>query len=252
MTDVSFQCVAIILPVFNASKTIERAIESIIHQTYQNFVLYVIDDCSTDNSLEKINKYSYDPRLVILENKVNKGVSYSRNYGLDYSNEPIIAYIDSDDQWHPNKLAEQVDCYLSNGRVPIITAYNYIHSAKKTISHNSDTLDLKSFLKKDYRICLSSLLHGRVSFRFIETGHEDYLFIYKLFSDFGHLQIINHPLVNYYAVAGSLSSNKILAARWQMNLLINYFELPVHKAIYFFYYYVVNAIKFKVGDKNGK
>jgi len=72
----------VIMPVYNEQEFVERAINSIINQTFQNFVLCIINDCSTDNSLEKITKYLDNPKIRLINNKTNMGAYYSRNVGL--------------------------------------------------------------------------------------------------------------------------------------------------------------------------
>ena len=72
----------VVMPLYNEEKFVERAINSIINQTFQNFVLCIINDCSTDNSLQKIQKYLNDPKVRLINNKKNMGAYYSRNVGI--------------------------------------------------------------------------------------------------------------------------------------------------------------------------
>ena len=90
----------IIMPLYNDALYVERAIDSIINQTFKNFKLYIINDCSTDNSLTKIEKYLKDDRIKIIHNKENMGAYYSRNVGLkilEKENFDIFTIHDSDD-----------------------------------------------------------------------------------------------------------------------------------------------------------
>ena len=70
------------MPLYNAEDTVEKAIESILNQTFKNITLIIVDDASTDNSLELAKRYLSDPRVSIYKNKINMGAYYSRNYGL--------------------------------------------------------------------------------------------------------------------------------------------------------------------------
>jgi glycosyltransferase involved in cell wall biosynthesis len=72
----------VIMPLYNKEKFVERAIDSILSQTFQNFVLYIINDCSTDNSLKKIKKYLDNSKIKLINNQNNMGAYYSRNVGL--------------------------------------------------------------------------------------------------------------------------------------------------------------------------
>ena len=97
--------ISIIIPAFNSSKTIERAIRSVINQQMSfgaSLEVIIIDDASEDNTLEIIKKYQENPRFKILKNKTKKGVSYSCNKALKSSNGHYIFRLDSDDFISPN------------------------------------------------------------------------------------------------------------------------------------------------------
>lgn len=90
--------ISIIVPVFNASQSIERCVESILSQKYKNFELILIDDNSADNSYEICKKYTKkDPRIILSKHKQNLGVSKTRNTGLKIAQGEWIAFVDSDD-----------------------------------------------------------------------------------------------------------------------------------------------------------
>lgn len=88
--------VSVIVPVYNAEKYIDKNIKSILNQTYQNLEVIVINDGSTDKTLDILKKYSYDDRLKIINQK-NHGVSHARNIGIDFSTGMYIYFVDSDD-----------------------------------------------------------------------------------------------------------------------------------------------------------
>lgn len=96
--------VSVIIPTFNRASVLERAIESVLAQTYKNYELIIIDDGSTDNTEEVLNKYS---EYKIIKTH-NNGVSIARNIALKESNGSWIAFLDSDDEWLPDKLAKQI------------------------------------------------------------------------------------------------------------------------------------------------
>lgn len=244
-------CVGIILPVYNAESTINRCLDSIFAQSYSNWKLYIINDCSTDHVVELINKYTDDPRIVLINLSENKGVSYARNYGLNIADEDYISFIDSDDEWLPTKLSKQIRLLDQNTKI-VLSNYFFIKSKKnKIISYYKDVLSIDDFLKKKYRICFSSLLFykGENKFNFIEMGHEDFEFIYKLLSKYHYARICKKPLVNYYVQENSLSSNKIRAYIWHYNILKVIFPTSICKRIKFFIYYIWNAIKFRADFK---
>lgn len=99
---------SIIIPIFNAEKTIITTLENCKHQTYKDYEIILIDDCSTDHSVVLIQEYMIlNPELHILflSNDENKGASYSRNKGWNSAKGDYIAFLDADDQWHPSKLS---------------------------------------------------------------------------------------------------------------------------------------------------
>jgi teichuronic acid biosynthesis glycosyltransferase TuaG len=106
--------VSVVIPAYNAASFIERTINSVLSQTYQNFEILVINDGSKDSTLEVIQKLSQkDPRIKVLDKK-NSGVSNTRNLGIEMSKGDFIAFLDADDIWLPNKLEIQVSLMQKN------------------------------------------------------------------------------------------------------------------------------------------
>ncbi len=99
--------VSVITPTYNRASLIGQTIESVLHQTYQNFEFIIIDDGSTDNTEEVVNRYQ-DPRIVFVKQQSNGGAPAARNAGIKIACGQYIAFIDSDDLWLPTKLAVQV------------------------------------------------------------------------------------------------------------------------------------------------
>ena len=99
--------VSIIMPVYNAEDCLERTISSVLDQTFDDFELICIDDCSEDNSLKILkNRSLYDKRVKIISNEYNMGAAYSRNAGLGISNGEYVIFLDSDDYFDSNMLME--------------------------------------------------------------------------------------------------------------------------------------------------
>jgi glycosyltransferase involved in cell wall biosynthesis len=131
--------ICVIVPTYNREKTITRCIDSILKQSYPAKEIIVVDDGSTDNTLHILEKYK--GLIKVVKNINNKGVSYSRNIGTQHSISPWIAYLDSDDEWLPNKLLDQAR-YLS--RHP---HYDILQSEEIWI-RNGSRLNKKSYHKK--------------------------------------------------------------------------------------------------------
>lgn len=104
--------VSIILPAFNAGKTIETSIHSLIHQSYANLEIIVIDDGSTDDTLMKSNSFK-DKRIMVVS-QPNQGVSVARNIGITRSTGDVIMFLDADDLLHPNTIEYVMDTFIRN------------------------------------------------------------------------------------------------------------------------------------------
>ena len=101
--------VSVIIPTFNRARRVVRAITSVLYQTFRDFEIIVVDDGSTDGTDEKITPLR--PYIKFLTHPKNSGVSLARNTGIRVSRSPLIAFLDSDDYWLPEKLAVQVDFF---------------------------------------------------------------------------------------------------------------------------------------------
>lgn len=100
--------VSIIMPSYNTAGYISETIESVLAQTYANWELIIVDDCSTDNTDEVVKPFLTDKRIKYLKNEKNSGAAVSRNYALREANGKWIAFLDSDDLWLPEKLEKQI------------------------------------------------------------------------------------------------------------------------------------------------
>lgn len=100
--------ISIIMPSYNTGRYIKESIESVIVQTYSNWELIIVDDCSTDNTDEVIMPLLEDKRVRYLKNEHNSGAAISRNRALREARGRWIAFLDSDDVWMPDKLEKQV------------------------------------------------------------------------------------------------------------------------------------------------
>lgn len=112
--DYSRPMVSVIMPTYNRQKFLPRAIDSILAQTYKDFEFIIVDDGSTDNSIHLLKDYAQkDERIRVIRNKENKGISYSRQLGLNAARGKYIAIMDSDDVSLPIRLEKQVT-YMEN------------------------------------------------------------------------------------------------------------------------------------------
>ncbi len=110
--------ISVVMPVYNASRYLTKAIDSILNQTYANFEFIILDDCSTDDSVAIVKKYR-DERIKLVQQSVNKGVTQNLNEGLHLSKGKYIARMDADDISLPTRFAQQVEFMESNPKVGV-------------------------------------------------------------------------------------------------------------------------------------
>jgi len=102
--------ISVIVPSYNRKTYTARAVRSILAQTYQDIEILVIDDCSRDEEIFRPDRVD-ESRVRVIRHEVNRGVSAARNTGVDQAQSPLIAFLDSDDCWLPNKLEQQLTLF---------------------------------------------------------------------------------------------------------------------------------------------
>ena len=121
--------VSIIMPSYNCGEYVEETIRSVQAQTYKNWEIIFVDDCSTDETIRKVSSLSdKDSRIHIFQNNTNLGAAVSRNNALREAKGKWIAFLDSDDLWEPEKLEKQVKFMEENGYAFSYTGYQEIDS----------------------------------------------------------------------------------------------------------------------------
>ncbi len=140
---------SIIMPVYNAEKYIEQSINSVLNQTFTNFELIIIDDCSKDSSYVICEKFKSD--CILIKQKENKGISYVRNLGLKKARGKYITFLDSDDYIEKNtleKLYEEIKLHNSD-----FVMYGFIEdiydNRERLVKNNKVSPNLKNFIKGD-------------------------------------------------------------------------------------------------------
>lgn len=121
------------MPSYNTGKFIRETIESVRNQTYTNWELIIVDDCSVDHTDEVIKEFLLDERIHFLKNDTNSGAAVSRNRALREAKGRWIAFLDSDDLWHPDKLENQISFMESNN-------YHFSYTQYEEIDENSSSL----------------------------------------------------------------------------------------------------------------
>ena len=116
--------VSVIMPSYNTAAYIGKSIESVLAQTHTDWELIIVDDCSVDNTDEVVSRYLSDTRINYIKKDANSGAAVSRNHGLRLASGKWIAFLDSDDLWHPQKLEKQIAYMKETGYKFTYTYYN--------------------------------------------------------------------------------------------------------------------------------
>lgn len=142
--DVTNDLVSIITPTYNCGQYISKTIESVLTQTYGNWEMLIVDDCSKDNTKEIVSSFK-DPRIIYYCLQENSGAAAARNIGLNVAKGRWIAFLDSDDIWSPNKLEKQLQFMKKND-------YAFTYHEYSEIDENGNSLGIIVSGKKCVRI----------------------------------------------------------------------------------------------------
>ena len=205
------ELISIIMSVYNNEAEILTSIESILNQSYKNFELLVIDDCSTDNTLKKLKSVN-DKRLKIFQNKENIGLTKSLNKLIKEAKGEIIARQDADDTSEPDRLEKQIKCLVGN-ELDVCTTRAFRKNSKRKIPNLSFYLPYRIVMKLK-----NPFIHGTLMIKkdvLVKVGMYDENFLYaqdyKLFSDLlkenYKIMTISTPLY-HLNMTDNISTNK--------------------------------------------
>lgn len=226
--------VSVIMPAYNAEKYIEEAVSSVLSQTYKNWELLILDDCSSDCTAEIAEYFaSLDTRIRLLRNPQNMGVAKTRNRGFDIAKGEWIALLDSDDVWHSDKLEKQLAVAGRAGADIIYCSYALVNESGAHLSDYivPETTSYDAMLRESVLSCSTVLLRQlilREHHFSAEHYHEDYALWLELMR-FGYRAVAcREILMDYRVVNGSRSSNKFKSAkyRWEIYRDVERLSLP--------------------------
>lgn len=127
--------VSIITPTFNSEKFISETISSVLNQTYANWEMIIVDDCSSDKTLEIITKFANsDSRIKSFQLEKNFGAGIARNKALEFADGKYIAFLDADDLWKPEKLEKQIDFIKKYNLKFTFSYYNCVDENGKSLN----------------------------------------------------------------------------------------------------------------------
>lgn len=242
--------VSIITPMYNAGKFIKYTIDSVLNQTYKDWEMIVIDDCSTDEGPQIVKSYmENDKRIKYVKVESNKGVSHARNIGLKKATGQFIAFLDSDDIWNNTKLEKQINFMMQKDCAISFTSYELINEKNEKMNkivNVPSSVDYNTLLKGNILGCLTVVVDkSKIDFEIKMSGvrHEDYVLWLSILKK-GYLAYgIDEVLAQYRKSLTSLSGNKIKSAMWTWNIYRNIEKIPFHKSVYYFINYSINGIK---------
>lgn len=242
------QRVSVIMPVYNASRWLARPVESVLAQTHGDLELIAVDDGSSDDSVELIENYARgDSRVRLIRQPANAGVAAARNAGLDVAGGDYIAFLDADDWWHRRKLELQLTTMRATGARVSYAGYQRVAEDGRWLSR------VKPPSRVTWRDMLASNFIGQLTgmytrdlddARFRKIGHEDYVFWLAQVKRAGHAVRVDHdePLAYYLVRDGSISANKLRAARWQWAIYRDVEQLGLLDASVCMVRYAWNAV----------
>lgn len=247
--------VSVIIPVYNSEKFIKETIKTVQNQTYKNYELIVVNDCSTDNSKKIIEEeIKKDNKIKLINLKENSGVAIARNTGIDNAKGKYIAFLDADDLWEKEKLEKQIEFMSKNEYEFTFTGYEFADKNGKgngKIVHVPSKINYKQALKNTI-IWTSTVIFDqeKLGKKIIQMPNEkrgqDTATWWKVLKQIDDAYGIDEVLSYYRRTNESLSANKLKALKRTWNLYRNVEHLNIFYSFYNFCWYIFNAIKRRV------
>jgi teichuronic acid biosynthesis glycosyltransferase TuaG len=245
--------VDIIIPNYNKGIFIDECINSVIRQSYKNWVLYIIDDASNDDSKKYLKKYENSKNINITYLKKNKGPHFCRNLALRRSTSEYIAFLDSDDYWFENKLTDQINFMIKNNSSFSFSDYfSFFNNDKSNLKSTNlrHEFNFEDFINNSSINSSTMILKRSIigSTKFKNIKHEDYLFKCEILKKNVIANKINKKLANYRILKTSRSANKLnnLINLWYINKNYNHFN--TYKNLKSLFSISINSLK-KYGFK---
>lgn len=242
--------VSVIIPMHNSSKHIEECIDSVLNQTYPNIEVIVVDDNSSDNSIDIVESKN-DDRVKIIKLNKNVGAANARNIGIDASTGELLCFIDSDDYWVLNKLEKQVEFIVHNNYAFIYSGYAYLKNGKvHHIANVPESIDYSGALKNT-TIFTSTVMFNMaylskpdIHMPNVKKG-QDTATWWQVLKKGIIAYAINEVLAYYRVGEKSLSSNKLKALKRTWDLY-NREDIGFFRKVVCFGCYLWNAVKRRI------
>ena len=231
--------VSIIMPNYNSEKFVEQSIQSVIDQSYGNWELIIVDDCSSDNSVNLIKKFS-DPRIKLIQNQENCGAALSRNNAIEVSNGRWIAFLDSDDLWERDKLQIQLSFMSEKNSVFSCSAYQVIDENGNVVSNydvKKNEFFYKDILKHCSVGCLTAVYDkeklGKILMPVEAEKREDFACWLKILKNGEKVDFLHQSLGRYRKSTGSVSANKFKMIKYQWRVYRKVEKINFFSSLYY-------------------
>ena len=241
--------VSIVTPTYNSEAYIGNAILSILNQTYKNWELLISDDCSSDSTVNIVKKYCKQyPNIRLFKLSENSGPGIARNKALENASGKYIAFLDSDDEWVPIKLEEQVAFMEKYIAAISFTGYSLMDNNLQIIKSQIKvpfSVNFSQYLKTTIIGMSTSMINREMvgDFRLnkIRSRQDGVLWIELLKR--GHIAYgLNKQLVKYRIRKNSVSANKLKAIFRIWYIYRKYAGLNIVRTSYYFTFYIFNNI----------
>ncbi len=240
--------VSVIMPSYNSAKYIGEAVDSVLNQTYKNWELIIIDDCSTDSSLNVLEKYN-DNRIRVLKNKENNGAAVTRNKGLEVANGRYVAFLDCDDVWHRDKLWLSLKFMVENEYIFVCTDYTVVKEDNDFVTEyvpKKDSYRYKNILKHNCIGCSTVVLDrdflGDVLMPVNAPKREDFACWLKILRHGRRAYVLHRSLTIYRRRDSSVSSRKAKMAKYQWNVYRKVERLSFIKSLYYLAHWAIKGV----------
>lgn len=226
MNDVVFSgqttapAISVVIPAYNAERYLELAVRSVLAQTWRDFEILIVDDCSTDGTAALMQRLAAeDERIVCLQNSRNTGVAETRNAAVAQARGEWIAFLDSDDMWRKDKLEKQMALIASHPDAVLTytgsafmdqdgACYYYHMPVEQEVTY-------RTLLRRNVLACSSVMVKRGVMKRFPMRNsktHEDYGTWLRILRETRAAYGVDEPLLIYRMAQGSKSSNRLKSA----------------------------------------
>ena len=247
--------VTVVIPTYNSEKYIKKAIDSALAQDVELEVI-VVNDASTDGTLNLLAEYQKKDNFTLVENKTNLGAAASRNLGVAKAQGEYVAFLDADDWWVEHKLSKQLVAMQANNTVICSTARELVDSngiSKGQVLGIQQCITYQMMLWQNWLNCSAVVVRTDVIKQFPmqhEDSHEDYITWMKILKKYKEATGVNEALLKYRVSNVGKSGSKWHSAK-MMYRTYRHLDIGPVKAIFYFCAYAINGIRkyyFNLGE----